>query len=140
MTTSQSFKNATGTLNATINNVANFVADEVYFKTAKNRLTIVGADENSAGPLRLIEIAVLADIQNGEHSYPSEQVLALSAGANTAPAHFITEFGTLNVDFDRQNHRYRGHFDFTATNLFRPKNTIKVVGDFDIHANPASKQ
>ncbi|AKS06172.1 hypothetical protein [Pseudomonas trivialis] len=140
MTTSTAYGEATGTLTASVNGVESFNAGEVYLTNENEQITIVGVEEDSPSPLRIIEIKMLSNTQNGDHVFPGDQIRALIAGGNTAPAHYLTQSGSVNVDFDRENGLYKCHFNFTAKNLFQPKDTIGVVGDCVIHTNPISKQ
>lgn len=136
----KTFKKAKGTLTASINGIANFVGDTVYL-THENGLTrVVGVDEDSASPLRIIQIDMAAHIPYGEHDFPGDHIRALVASGNTAPAHYITRSGHVGVDFDHKIGRYEGQFSFDAENIFPPRNTIKVVGAFAIHTAPTSKK
>ncbi|WP_339417762.1 MULTISPECIES: hypothetical protein [unclassified Pseudomonas] len=140
MTNSTAYGEATGTLTASVNGVVSFNAGAVDLTNENEQITIVGVEENSPGPLRIIEIEMLSNTPNGDYVFPSKQICALTAGGKSAPAHYLTQSGSVNVDFDRENGRYRCHFNFTANNLFQPKDTIGVVGDCDIRTNPLSKQ
>ena len=117
-----------GVFTATVNTVANFKADKIYW-SAGDELIIVGVDENSEGPLRLIEMRLAPDIPNGRHSYPGEQIRQLNVAANTAPAHYLTDSGYVDVDFDREHNAYKGTLEIKATDLFSSK-TIEVVAAF----------
>lgn len=141
MTTSKVYEEAQGTLDASVNGVDSFEAGKVYLTNENEQLTIVGVEESSASPLRIIEMKMAANIANGNYIYPQDpQIRALIAGANLAPAHYVTERGGMTVEFDRENNHYKGRMNFTAKNLFPPRNTIEVVGNFDIHTNASSKQ
>ncbi|NWC74564.1 hypothetical protein HX823_10775 [Pseudomonas sp. P7759] len=140
MATRRTLKKAKGTLTASINGKANFVANAVYL-THENGLTrIVGVDEDSASLLRIIQIDMVAHIPYGEHDFPGDHIRALIGGGNTAPSHYLTSSGRVTVDFDHKTGRYEGQFKLTAQNIFPPKNIIEVEGAFAIHTGPTAKK
>ncbi|NWA65904.1 hypothetical protein [Pseudomonas reactans] len=137
MATRKTFENAKGTLTASINGTANFIADTVHLTHKNGLITVVGVDEDSTSPLRIIQIEMVADIPNGKHDFPGNQIRALEGGANTPQANYLTSSGRVDVDFGHEIGRYKGQFNFTAINVFPPKNTIKVVGTFAIDTAPS---
>ena len=130
MTPSNAYPEVEGTFVATINGVANFKADTVYLKVDE-WLTIVGVDELSASPLRIIDMRLAPDIPNDRHEYPSEYIHSLQLGTNTAPAHYLIDHAYVKVDFDREKNHYAGKLEIKATDLFS-SNTLKVAAKFDL--------
>ena len=140
MSTRKALQKVQGTLTASVNGVANFVADEVYLNKDDVLIRVVGVDDGSASRLRIIQIDMEPDIRNGEHEFPGGPIRALIAGGHTAPSHYVTMYGHVGIDFDHQNGLYNGHFNFHAENIFPPRDEVDVTGIFRIHMNPAAKK
>lgn len=132
MSTRKTLQKVQGTLTASVNGVANFVADEVYLTNDDVLIRVVGVDEDSASLLRIIQIDMTPDITNGEHVFPGDQIRALIAGGNTAPSHYVTESGRVSINFDPGHGLYKGSLNFTARNIFPPRDTVVVEGDFEL--------
>ncbi|MGF6096065.1 hypothetical protein [Pseudomonas sp. 18175] len=140
MATRKTNEKAPNTLAALINDVEHFNADEVHLDDKDGKIAIAGVQNNSERTLRLINIQLMSDIQSGEYDYPSTEIPVLGGAAHAAPAHYDTRKGSVSINVDRKRGLYKGHFRFTAVNIFPPKNTIEVVGDFDIDTSSTSKK
>lgn len=133
MSTRKALQKVQGTFTASVNGVANFVADAVYLTKEDVLIRVVGVDEDSASLLRIIQIDMAPDIPNGEHVFPGDQIRALIAGGHTAPSHYVTESGRVSINFDSEHDLYKGSVNFTARNIFPPRNTVVVEGDFELY-------
>lgn len=136
MSTRKTLQKVQGTFTASVNGVANFVADEVYLTNDDVLIRVVGVDEDSASLLRIIQIDMAPDITNGEHVFPGDQIRALIAGGNTAPSHYVTENGRVSINFDPGHGLYKGSLNLTARNIFPPRDTVVVEGDFELSNKP----
>ncbi|WP_135287585.1 hypothetical protein [Pseudomonas kairouanensis] len=140
MSTRKALQKVQGTFTASVNGVENFVADTVYLNKDDVLIRVVGVDDGSASVLRIIQIDMDPDIQNGTYNFPGGPIRALIAGGQTAPSHYVTMIGQVGIDFDHQNELYNGHFNFDATNIFAPRDKIVVDGVFHIQMKPPTNK
>ncbi|BBP79149.1 MULTISPECIES: hypothetical protein [Pseudomonas] len=125
------YKATTGTFTATVNGVANFNADLLYL-TLHHTIEISGIQESENSPVRTILIGLLPDVQNGTYTFNVDPELTRLGAIASASGWYVTDSGTVTVNFDRDADHYRGQVEILAYELVSG-DELRVKGDFDLH-------
>lgn len=130
MNTKTPYTAPTGTFTAKINGVANFNANVLYL-TAGRSLEIDGIQDNSNSQVRTISIGLAPDIQDGIYDFNVDQEVHKLGLIASGSEWFVTESGTVSVNFDRPGDHYQGTVKIKAYDLWTGE-YIDVDGVFDL--------
>lgn len=130
MNTKKPYKAPTGSFTATVNGVANFNAD-ILILVAGRALTIAGAQDDKNSPVRTIDIGVDPDIPDGIYEFNVDPQIHQLGVMASGPAFYVTESGTVSVNFDRPGDHYQGTVKINAYDI-RTGDSIYVDGVFDL--------
>lgn len=124
------YKAPTGTFTATVDGIHNFTADILILDVGRS-LEVAGIQDNLNSVVRTIQTRLDPDIPNGTYDFNDDpQIHALGVIAS-GPEWFVTQSGSVTVDFDRSNDHYKGSMEINARDIFSGR-VIHVVAQFDL--------
>lgn len=130
MNTKKPYQDPTGSFTATVDGVANFNAN-IFSLVAGRALTISGVQDNKNSPVQTIRIGVDPDIPDGIYEFAVDPQIHSLGVIASGSAFYVTESGTLSVNFDRPGDHYQGTVKINAYDI-RTGDSIYVDGVFDL--------
>lgn len=130
MNPSKPYKAPTGTFVASVDGVRNFTADIIYLNAGRS-LDVVGIQDNGNSLIRTIETRLDPDIANGTYDFHDNPEIHMLGVIASGPELFVTQSGSVTVDFDRSNDHYKGEIEINARDLFSGK-VVNVFAQFDL--------
>jgi hypothetical protein len=130
MSSIKPYKAPTGTFTATVDGIHNFTADIIVLSVGRS-LAVAGAQDNNNSVVRTIETRLDPDIANGTYDFNDGPEIHMLGVFAPGPEWFVTQSGSVTVDFDRSNDHYKGSMEINAQDIFSGK-VIHVVAQFDL--------